>query len=164
MCYFITSFNYEQQKDGEIMKRIFIIMLTIMSISSIVFAQDAKTYIADLDPSKDENTIIKAADWLGENKEKGASTKLVALLTDRRDMVRLHAVQALGYIGEKDYVGSLNQVILNDKNPTVRYAALLSTMRIKDDKSVPVWRQAKEKETDPFVLDLLSKLEAKEGK
>jgi len=146
------------------MKKIFIIMLTIMSISSMVFAQDAKKYIADLDPSKDEKTIIQAADWLGENKEKDASKKLVSLLSDNRDMVRLHAVQALGYIGEKDYVDSLNKVLLNDKNPTVRYAALLSTMKIKDDKSVPVYRQAKEKETDPFILDLLTKLEAKEGK
>jgi len=143
------------------MKKRFIIMLTIMSISSIVYAS-ADKYIADLDPSKDEKTITQAADWLGENKEKKASKQLVALLSDSRDMVRLHAVQALGYIGEKDYVDSLNQVLLNDKNATVRYAALLSTMRIKDDKSVPVWRQAKEKETDPFIADLLKKLEAKE--
>ena len=144
------------------MKKIFIIMLTIMSISTMVFAQDAKKYIADLDPSKDENTIIKAADWLGDNKEKDANKKLVALLSDRRDMVRLHAVQALGYIGEKDSVDPLNNTLLNDKNATVRYAALLSTMRIKDDKSVAVWRQAKEKETDPFIVDLLTKLDAKD--
>ena len=102
------------------MKKRFIIMLTIMSISSIIFAAEADKYIADLDPSKDEKTITQAADWLGENKEKSASTKLVALLSDSRDMVRLHAVQALGYIGEKDYVDSLNQVLLNDKNSTVR--------------------------------------------
>ena len=148
-------------KDGEIMKKIFVFMFTIMAVSSIAFAKDADKYIADLD-SKDEKTVIQAADWLGENKEKSASKKLVALLTDRRDMVRLHAVQALGYIGENDYVGSLNQVLLSDQNPTVRYAALLSTMKIKDDKSVPVWRQAKEKETDPFILDLLTKLDEKD--
>ena len=86
------------------MKKRFIIMLTIMSISSIVYAS-ADKYIADLDPSKDEKTITQAADWLGENKEKKASKQLVALLSDSRDMVRLHAVQALGYIGQKDYVG-----------------------------------------------------------
>ena len=144
------------------MKRIFVFMFTIMAISSIVFAAEADKYIADLDPSKDEKTITQAADWLGENKEKSASQKLVALLSDGRDMVRLHAVQALGYIGESDYVDSLNKVLLNDKNPTVRYAALLSTMKIKDDKSVPVWKQAKETETDPFIIDLLTKLEAKD--
>jgi HEAT repeat protein len=133
-----------------------------MSISSIVFAQDAKKYIADLDPSNDEKTITQAADWLGDKKEKSASQKLVDLLTDKRDKVRLHAVQALGYIGEKDYVDSLNNVLLNDKNASVRYAALLSTMKIKDEKSVPVWRQAKEKETDPFIMDLLTKLDVKD--
>ncbi|MCL1865373.1 MAG: HEAT repeat domain-containing protein [Spirochaetes bacterium] len=143
------------------MKKRFIIMFTIMAISSIAFAKDANKYIADLD-SKDEKTVTQAADWLGENKEKDASKKLAALLSDKRDGVRLHAVQALGYIGGNDYVGSLNQVLLNDKNPTVRYAALLATMRIKDDKSVPVWKQAKATEKDPFILDLLTKLEAKE--
>ena len=146
------------------MKKIFITMFTMMAISSIAFAQDAKKYIADLNPANDEKTIIEAADWLGEKKEKSASPQLVALLTDKRDGVRLHAVQALGYIGEKSYVDSLNNVLLNDKNSTVRYAALLSTMRIKDDKSVAVWRQAKAKETDPFMVDLLTKLEAKEKK
>ena len=145
------------------MKKIFTIMFTIMAISSIAFAQDAKKYIADLD-SKDEKTVIAAADWLGEKQEKDAVKKLMALLTDSRDGVRLHAVQALGYIGEKDAVNSLNNVLLNDKNSTVRYAALLSTMKIKDDKSVAVWRQALDKETDPFIKDLLTKLKAKEGK
>jgi HEAT repeat protein len=147
------------------MKKRFIIMFTTMfttmAISSIVFAAEADKYIADLD-SKDEKTVTQAADWLGEKKEKSASKKLVALLSDPRDGVRLHAVQALGYIGEKDYVGSLNQTLLNDKHPTVRYAALLSLMRINDEKSKPAMRQAKEKETDPFIVDLLKQLEAKD--
>ena len=152
------------------MKKRFITMFTIIAISSIAFAQDAKKYIADLNPANDEQTITRAADWLGEKKEKDASSSLVALLTDKRDGVRLHAVQALGYIGEKSYVGSLHNVILNDKNSTVRYAAILSTMKIKDDKSESVLRQAlqneqaKGKDADPFILDLLTKLKAKEGK
>ncbi|MCL2155696.1 MAG: HEAT repeat domain-containing protein [Leptospirales bacterium] len=143
------------------MKKRFIIMFTIMAISSIVFAAEADKYIADLD-SQDEKTVTQAADWLGEKKEKSASTKLVALLSDPRDGVRIHAVQALGYIGEKDYVDSLNQTFLNDKNSTVRYAALLSIIKIKDDKSKSVLQQAKETETDPFIVDLLTKLEAKD--
>ena len=145
------------------MKKRFIIMFTIMAISSIVFASDADKYIADLD-SQDENTVTQAADWLGEKKEKKAANKLVALLSDSRDGVRLHAVQALGYIGEKSYVDSLHQVFLNDKNSTVRYATLLSLMKINDDKSKSVLRQAKETETDPFIVDLLTQLEAKDNK
>ena len=152
------------------MKKIFTIMLTFMAVSSIAFAQDAKKYIADLNPANDEKTITTAADWLGDKKEKDAVNRLVALLTDKRDGVRLHAVQALGYIGEKSSAGSLHNVLLNDKNSTVRYAAILSTMRIKDDKSENVLRQAlqneqaKGKDSDPFILDLLTKLKAKEKK
>lgn len=141
-------------------KRIFI-MFIILSISSVVFANAAK-YIADLDPAKDEKTIIAAADWLGAEKEKDASVKLIALLTDGRDGVRLSAVKALGYIADSDNLDSLHNVILTDKNATVRYAAVLSVMRInKPDKSGPVFLKAKETETDPFIKDLFAKMEEK---
>jgi len=143
------------------MKKRLFVMFVILSISSIVFASDADKYIADLDPAKDEKTIVQAADWVGEKKEEDAAKKLVALLSDGRDAVRLHAVMALGYIGEEDYVDSLNAIILNDKNSSVRYAAVLSTMRIKSEKSIPVWKKAKETETDPFIKDLLMKMEEK---
>jgi len=143
------------------MKKRFFIMFTIMAISSIVFAADADKYIADLD-SQDENTVIQAADWLGANKEKSASKKLATLLTDPRDGVRIHAAQALGYIGDKDYLGSLHNALLNDSHPTVRYAALLSIMKLKDDKSKSTLEKALENEKDPFILDLLTKLDAKD--
>lgn len=144
------------------MKKILSIMFVILSISSIVFAADAEKYIADLDPAKDEKTIIQAADWVGEKEEADASKKLVALLADGRDMVRLHAVMALGYIGEEENLDSIHNTILNDKNASVRYAAVLSVMRInKPDKSGPVLLKAKETETDPFIKDLLTKMEEK---
>jgi len=142
-------------------KRLFIVLI-ILSISSIVFAADADKYIADLDPAKDEKTIIQAADWVGEKEEENAAKKLVALLSDARDMVRLHAVMALGYIGEEDTLDSLHNTILTDKNSSVRYAAVLSVMRFnKREKSEPVLRKAKETETDPFIKDLLTKLDEK---
>ncbi len=146
------------------MKKRLFVMCIILSISSAVFAAsaDKDKYIANLDPSKDEKTIIEAADWAGEKKEDDAAKKLAALLTDSRDMVRLHAVMALGYIGGDDYVDSINNLILNDKNSSVRYAAVLSTMRIKSDKSVAVWKKAKETETDPFIQDLYKKMEEKD--
>ncbi len=144
------------------MKKILSIMFVILSISSIVFAADADKYIADLDPAKDENTIIQAADWVGKNEEADASKKLIALLADERDMVRLHAVMALSDIGDEENLDSLHNTLLNDKNATVRYAAVLSVMRInKRDKSEPVLRKAKETETDPFIKDLLTKIEEK---
>lgn len=144
------------------MKKILFILVIMLSISSIVFASDAKKYIADLDPAKDEKTIIEAADWVGKEKEKNASPKLIALLTDGRDKVRLSAVMALGYIANADNIDSLHNVILTDKNATVRYAAVLSVMRInKPDKSGPVFLKAKETETDPFIKDLFAKMEQK---
>ena len=143
------------------MKKRFFIMFVILSLSSMVFASEADKYIADLDPAKDENTIIKAADWLGEKQENNAADKLISLLSDSRDMVRLHAVMALGYIGKEDYLDAINNVFLNDKNPHVRYTALLSAMKIGSEKSIPVWEKAKQTETDPYIKDLLTKLEEK---
>lgn len=143
------------------MKKRLSIMFIILSISSIVFASDKEKYIADLDPAKDEKTIIQAADWLGDKKEEDASQKLVALLADARDNVRIHAAMAIGYIGGDKNVDALNNLILNDKNPTVRYTAVLSTMRIKSEKSIAVWKKAKETETDLFIKDLYQKMEDK---
>lgn len=144
------------------MKKRLFAMFIILSISSIVFASDADKYIANLDPAKDEKTIIQAADWVGEKKEEDAAKKLVALLSDERDMVRLHAVMALGYIGGEDNLDSLHNAVLTDKNSSVRYAAVLSVMRInKPDKSKSVFLKAKETETDPFIKDLFTKMEEK---
>jgi len=144
-------------------KRLFA-MFIILSISSIVSAAtDKEKYIANLDPSKDEKTIVEAADWAGDQKEEDAAKKLAALLTDGRDMVRLHAVMALGYIGGDDYLDSLHNALLTDKNSSVRYAAVLSVMRInKPDKSKPVLLKAKAAETDPFIQDLYKKMEEKD--
>ena len=143
------------------MKKSSILVSLILFASISVFAADAKKYIADLDPSKDEQTIIAAADWARDNKEEDAVPALVKLLSDSRDMVRLHAVMALGYIGEEDAVEAVNNVMLNDSNPSVRYTALLSTLRIGSEKSMPAWEQARQKETDPFMKDLLAKMEQK---
>ncbi|HPJ35017.1 MAG TPA: HEAT repeat domain-containing protein [Spirochaetota bacterium] len=139
-----------------------IILLAVLLVTTIGFAADADKYIADLDPAKDENTIVQAADWLGEKKEDEAVGKLVALLTDSRFQVRLHSAMALGYIGEEDAVEALNNVLLSDKHATVRYAALLSTVRIGSKKSYETWKKAKESETDPYIKDFLSKMEEKE--
>jgi len=143
------------------MKTRLFIMFIILSMSSMVFASDADKYIADLDPAKDEKTIIQAAKWVGEQKEEDAAVKLVALLSDGRDMVRLNAVEALGYIAEEEYVDAIHKLILGDKNSTVRYAAVLSAMRIKSEKSRAVFMKAKETETDLFIKDLYAQMEEK---
>lgn len=143
------------------MKKRSILVSLLLFAAISVFAADAKKYIADLDAAKDEQTIITAADWARDNKEEDAVPNLVKLLSDSRDMVRLHAVMALGYIGSEDVVDAVNNVMLNDSNASVRYTALLSSMRIGSEKSLPAYEQAKQKETDPFMKDLLAKMEQK---
>ena len=148
----------------KLMKKRLFAMFIILSMSSMVFAaSEADKYIADLDPSKDEATIIKAADWLGDKKEENASKQLIALFSDKRDNVRLSAVKALGYIGGEENLEPLHNVVLTEKNSSVRYVAVLSVMRInKPEKSRPVFLKAKETETDVLIKDLYSKLEQKD--
>jgi len=145
------------------MKKFFIAIMSVMLMSTLLYSADksAKQYIADLDPAKDEAVIVTAADWCGKEKEKGAITSLTALCTDSREAVRLHAVMALGYIGKEDAVDALNKRLLTDESAEVRYAAVLATVRIGSKKSLEAWKEAKEKENDPFIKDFLVKMEEK---
>jgi HEAT repeat protein len=143
------------------MKKSSILASLLLFVTVSVFAADVDKYMADLDPAKDEKTIITAADWMRDKKESKAVSKLVALLSDSRDMVRLHAVMALGYIDKEDALDAIHRVVLNDTNASVRYTAILSVMRIGSDKSKSTLEQAKLQETDPVAKDLLEKLEKK---
>ncbi len=142
------------------MKKLFLILM-ILSVSAPTWAKEAKEYIADLNASKDEKTIIDAANWVGKEKEENAITPLINLLGDDRENVRISAVSALGYIGEEKAVDALNNSLLEDKSSEVRYAAVLATYRIGSKKSLDAWKKAKEKEQDPFIKDFLAKMEEK---
>jgi HEAT repeat protein len=156
------------------MKRILCIALIIAAAGIMAQAQEAKQeakvektakeYIADLSSGSDEKTLIEAAQWLGNKKEKDAVPGLINLLSDKRDAVRMESAIALGLIGEESAADAINNTILNDQNAQVRYAALLASMKIGSKKSVDVYLQAKEKDTDPFIQDLLVKIEAKAKK
>ena len=143
------------------MKRIASLLSLVLVMVSVSFASETDKQIANLNPAVDEKVIIEAADWAAERKEKQALDSLIVLASDSSDMVRLHSVMALGYIGEEKAVDVLNKAVLSDNNPTVRYAAVLATLRIGSKKSIPVWQQAKESETDPFIKDFLSKMDDK---
>jgi HEAT repeat protein len=149
------------------MKRTLCIMLLILTSGAFIYAQEAKSgktareYITDLSSSGDENTIIQAERWLGEKKVKDAVPGLINLLSDKRETVRIEAAVALGLIGEESSVDALDSALLNDESPQVRYAAMLATMRIGSKKSIEAYKQSKEKETDPFIKDLLAKMEDK---
>ena len=143
------------------MKMIASLLSLVLIMVSVSFASEADKQVANLNPAGDEKTIIAAADWAAEKKEEKAIDSLIVLASDSRDMVRLHSVMALGYIGEEKAVDVLNNAVLTDKNPTVRYAAVLATLRIGSKKSIPVWQEAKESETDPFIKDFLAKMDDK---
>lgn len=140
------------------------ILLTVFSISVLQAAKKSSAeYIADLS-SQDEAVVVAAEDALGKSEEKGAVEKLLDLLkNDKRDKVRLHAAIALGLIKEKKSVETLAEQLLVEQNSDVRYTVVLAISRIgiESKKELDVLVQAKEKETDPFILDYIKKLEEK---
>lgn len=154
------------------MKKVILIALIMVSAGLVLNAQDApkeetekkksaKEYIADLSADRDEKTIVAAAEWVGKEKNKDAVSGLVNLVTDKRERVRIESVVALGIIAEENSVEVLNKALLEDSNAEVRYASLLATMRIGSKKSIDAYRQSQQSETDPFILDLLKKMEEK---
>ncbi len=162
--------HYSKINMESAMKRLLCIALIVAAAGVMAQAQNAKTektakeYIADLSSSSDEKTLIEASRWLGNKKEKDAVPGLINLLNDKRDAVRMESAVALGLIGEESAADALNAALLNDPNAEVRYAALLATMRIGSKKSADVYVQAKGKDSDPFIQDLLGKIEAKAKK
>lgn len=154
------------------MKKVLLTALILVAAGLVVNAQDAKKdetekkksakeYIADLSADKDEKVIVTAAEWLGKEKTKAAVPALVNLVTDKRERVRIESVVALGLIAEENSVDVLNKALLEDASAEVRYASLLATMRIGSKKSIDAYKQSKQSETDPFILDLLKKMEEK---
>ena len=152
------------------MKRLIVILLFVAAAGVMVQAQEAKTektakeYIADLSSGGDEKTLIDAAIYCGDKKEKDAVPGLINLLSDKREAVRIVAAIALGLIGEESAADAIDNAIVNDESAQVRYAAILAALKIKSKKSVDPLKQAKEKDTDPFIQDLLGKLEEKAKK
>ncbi len=144
----------------------FCIVFSCVIVSDGSMAQDkakksAKEYIADLS-SKDEATVIAAEEWIAENKEKSALPKLQELLrSDNRVKVRLYAAIALGEIAFEDGAESLNNALLNDPSADVRYSALLGIARIGSKSSYDAIQKARESEQDPFIKDLIKKMEDK---
>ena len=142
-------------------KLLFTIIALTFSVS--LFAADKKLdeYIADLNSAKDTKVITTAAEWLGKGKEEKAIPALLNLLNDEREEVRLSAVIALGNIGKEEGVDGINARLVGDESSTVRYAAALATVRIASPKSIDAWKEARDKETDPFIRDFLTKMKEK---
>ncbi|MCL2026179.1 MAG: HEAT repeat domain-containing protein [Leptospirales bacterium] len=144
------------------MKKLFLTIMTMFfAVSLFANKKTAEQYIADLNPANDAKVIITAADWLGKNKHEKAIPTLLPLLDDSRESVRLQAVVALGNIGKEDAIDGINKSLVNDESADVRYAAALATVRIASTKSIPAWKEARDKETDPYIRDFLTKMKEK---
>ena len=144
------------------MKKLLLTITTVFFAVSL-FAADktAEQYIADLDPANDAAVIITAANWLGKNKQEKAIQPLLPLLEDSRETVRLNAVAALGNIGKEDAIEGINRSLVSDESADVRYAAALATVKIASPLSIPAWKEARDKETDPYIRDFLTKMKEK---
>jgi HEAT repeat protein len=157
------------------MKKFIMVLASLFVMAAVAGAQEAKKetppeqkkaktaqeYIADLG-SRDENTAVDAANWLGKENEKSAIPELMkSLKNDDRPKVRMFAAVALGTIADESAVDALNEALLNDSSADVRYAAILAISRVGSTKSIDALKAAKEKETDPYIRDYMDKMEAK---
>lgn len=157
------------------MKKIIFTLTAIILATSVITAQEntapkpeeekskksAQEYIKDLS-SNNEDTIIKAADWLGNEEEKTAVPQLINLLkSDKREQVRVHATIALGLIADESCIPALNDALTGDSSPDVRYTVLLAIHKIDPGKSIDALQKSKETESDPIIKDYLEKMEAK---
>ena len=153
------------------MKRILFSIISVFIMVSFLSAEeekkdvnkDTKDYISDLS-SKDEDTVVKAIDWLGKEEEGSAVPKLINLIkNDQRMKVRLYAVIALGLIKDEKTVKDLEQTLLNDQSPEVRYSSILAITKIGSDdwkRTMDVFEKVKKSESDPYIKDYLTKMEA----
>jgi HEAT repeat protein len=138
-----------------------LVVILMIAVPVLSAEKSAKEYLADLDSNKDEKTVVEAVKWAGEKKSKNAVPALINLLNDRREDVRMRSAVSLGLIGDKSAVEPLNKTLLSDGSPEVRYAAILATFQLGSSKSISAWKEAREKETDPYIRDILTRLEEK---
>jgi HEAT repeat protein len=158
------------------MKKTLIMMVLVAFPLSLAFAQDQKSdakkpekektvqeYIKDLD-SSNEDVVVEAEKKIGEKKEESATAKLLVLCKgDKRDRVRMYAAVALGIIADKKTAEPLSEMMLSELNADVRYAQVLAISRIGIDskKAADNLMAVKNKESDPFIKDFVTKMEEK---
>ena len=166
------------------MKRILMIAMIIALPVAYIYAADANAdqkkveepkkaekskgeYIADLNTSNSEDKILTAEEWVGQKQEEGAIDNLFILLKDdKRDRVRMNAAVALGLIGKKDASDKIAEIVINEISADVRYAEVLAISRLgfSSKKTYDNLMAARDKETDPFILDFIKKMEDKFSK
>lgn len=118
-----------------------------------------KGYLADL-AGNDRKKITAAASWLGEERERDAVPRLIALLGEDQEQVRASAAIALGNIGDRRGLEPLANAIRKEKSDDTLYAMLVSISRMRPGKKiVRSILEVRANTTDPIILDYLMTME-----
>jgi HEAT repeat protein len=101
------------------------------------------------DPKRD--TRAAAAYVLGFGHFASARVPLEEVLEDVKEdaLVRGHAAEALGYIGDRESVKVLLKQ-MEDSDPGVRYWCIFALGQIRDTRAIPALRRVAEAERDEY--------------
>jgi hypothetical protein len=117
-------------------------------------------YLEDL-MTDDEHKINPAAIWLGKNREKTVTNRLMYLLkNDKRYRVRQNAAFGLGLMEDPALIDPLYQAFISDQDSDVKYICLMSISRIGPTKEIMKNLKEIKKDTkDPHIKDYIEKME-----
>lgn len=144
-------------------KILFSILVVLLSISVLSAADKSlKAYKKDLKTDNIE-LIVTACQWFGDNENKEANEELISLISHENELVRLWSATALGQLKVQDSLSPLVFQLEKEPVANVRYAQILAISRIGiDNDALKEKLQAmKDKETDPIIIDYISKMEEK---
>jgi len=148
------------------MKKVSTLVLSLLMISSAILGAENKTvdeYRADL-TSEDDQVVMDAATALGQKKSKDAMDDLIEVIkTHENPQVRIRVADTLGRMGTKEQpTNALNDVIQNDEDNAVVYAALLAILNLGDfgnpsaEEAIDFCEQ--NKSDDPYITDVVKRL------
>ena len=103
--------------------------------------QKKKKHLGQL-RSPDPSKRAEAAWWLGINGAKSAVPKLVRLLKDKNELVRSHAVFALGRLGAKHMGSRLYDMLERDESVKVRGRVAEALGRLGYTRAIPLLNKA----------------------
>jgi HEAT repeat protein len=119
----LTSANAEERRDA-------LMKLNLMRRPEAAGAAAAS--LNDADPS----VRVAAAHALTSAPSRDAGNALIPLLQDKLEFVRREIAYALGESGSRDAIAPLANLLVTDKEMSVRAAAAVALGRIKDESAV----------------------------